>query len=564
MNKLFFLALALFFSISVFAQIDISEARGMSEGTTVTVEGIVTNGSSLGIIRYIQDETGGIPAYPGSGSAAGFPDNVTIGDHVTVTGELKYYNGLLEIDPIDSYTVNSSGNPLPDPQVVTPAEINEETEGSLVKVQGVTFADGGGVFSVGTYDFSGGGESSQIYVRSNHPLIGTPIPLATVNLTGIASEFSGQYQMLLRDGNDIEVADDFFITSPIVESDLTTGGFTISWETNNNGTSGLKYGTTPDMENEVDMGGSTTDHSVTLSGLDAAEFYYVQAFSNNGNTTIYSTEKLVSTASNSSGDILVYFNHDVDGTFSNGHHPYGTTPAELDAAIITRINQATTSIDVSVYNNNRPSLTQALIDAYNNGIQVRYVSDSETANLGLQNPTPPFQVVKGNTEGLMHNKFFVIDADDADRAWVIMGSTNMTPNNLADDFNNMVFIQDQALAKAYTVEFEEMWGSDGPSPGIFNVKFGADKSNNTPHLFNINGVMVESYFSPTDNTTVGIVNAINTSDDDLQFALLTFTNNELGNAVLTAHNDGVDVRGIFDNTSDQGTEFDYLLTNGVA
>jgi phosphatidylserine/phosphatidylglycerophosphate/cardiolipin synthase-like enzyme/DNA/RNA endonuclease YhcR with UshA esterase domain len=563
MNKLFFLAVAIFCAFSLNAQIDIADARSMTLGSTVTVQGVVTNGSSLGIIRYIQDDTGAIPAYPGTGSAANFPDNVQQGDLVTVTGTLKDYNGLLEIDPISSYEVVSNNNPLPDPQIVTPNGINEENEALLLGVNGVTFDDGGGVFSVGTYNFSAGGQSSQTYIRSNHPLIGTTIPLATVNITGLSSEFNGQYQILLRGADDIEVADDFFITTPIVESDLTTDGFTISWETNSNGTSSLKYGTTPEMENEIDLGGSTTNHTVEVSGLDPAEFYYVQASSNNGNTTINSTQKLVSTASTSSGTILVYFNHGVDGTYADGHHPYGTTPAELDAAIINRINNATTSIDVSIYNNNRPTITQALTDAHNNGIQVRYVTDNETANLGLQNPTPPFTVIKGNTEGLMHNKFFVFDADDADRAWVIMGSTNLTPNNLAEDFNNMVFIQDQAIAKAYTLEFEEMWGSNGPSPGIFNVKFGPDKTNNTPRLFNVNGVMMESYFSPTDNTTVGIANAINTADDDLQFALLTFTNNELGSAVLNAHNSDVDVRGIFDNTSDQGTEFDYLLSNGV-
>ena len=77
MNKIFlvFSCIAASF-ISLSAQIDISVARGMSEGSVVTIEGIVTNGSELGIIRYIQDETGAIPAYPGSGSIGDFPDDV--------------------------------------------------------------------------------------------------------------------------------------------------------------------------------------------------------------------------------------------------------------------------------------------------------------------------------------------------------------------------------------------------------------------------------------------------------------------------------------------------------
>ena len=92
-------------------QIDISDARGMAIGSTVTIEGIVTNGDELGIIRYIQDNTGGLPAFPGNdnpATAATFPNDVQRGDLVQVTGVLKEFNNLLEIDPIESYTVISS------------------------------------------------------------------------------------------------------------------------------------------------------------------------------------------------------------------------------------------------------------------------------------------------------------------------------------------------------------------------------------------------------------------------------------------------------------------------
>lgn len=565
MNKLLLIICCIalsFFSLN--AQIDISQARGMSEGSTVTVEGIATNGFELGIIRYLQDETGAIPAYPGTGSADNFPDNVQRGDLVQVTGELKSFNGLLEIDPITSYTVVSSGNPLPDPLVVTPDGINEANEGMLVQVNGVTFDEAGGIFSVGNFTFSGSGQSSEIYIRTNHPLIGSAIPSATVNLVGISSEFSSQYQLLPRDANDIEIADNFYFTSTPIQSDLTNQGFTVSWSTNVAGTTAIRYGTTPAMENEIDEGGSATNHSVTLTSLDPAEFYYIQATSDNGSSTINSVTKYYSTASNSTGTMQVYFTKEVDPQFSNGSTPTGITGGALETAIIERINAATTSIDVCLYNNNRSTLVQALTNAHNSGIQVRYIADDGTANLALQNPNPPFQVLYGNAgDPLMHNKFLIIDADSEDNSWVITGSTNMTTNNLADDFNNTVFVQDQALAKAYTVEFQEMWGSEGANPGVFNVKFGANKEDNTPHLFSINGVTVESFFSPSDNTTVNIVNAIETADNELEFALLTFTNNELGNAVLTAHNDGVLVRGIIDNIGDQGAEYDYLVGNGV-
>jgi len=114
------------------------------------------------------------------------------------------------------------------------------------------------------------------------------------------------------------------------------------------------------------------------------------------------------------------------------------------------------------------------------------------------------------------------------------------------------------------IEFEEMWGSMDAAPGIFSVKFGSDKVNNTPHQFLTNGITVDSYFSPSDNTTNAISQAIRSADNDVQFALLTFTNNELGSAIVDRQSAGINVRGIIDNINDQGGEFDFLSNNGVA
>ncbi len=566
MTKYIFpLFICLISSFMLNAQIDISVARGMAEGTVVTIEGIATNGDELGIIRYVQDATGGIPAYPGMGSAPNFPESVSRGDLVQITGELKSFNGLLEVDPITSYTVISSNNTLPDPLMVTPSGVSEANEGKLVRVENVTFDDGGGTFSVGNYTFTenGGGQSAEIYVRSGSPFIGMPITQAGVNITGITSEFSGTHQVLLRDENDLVIIDDFYISASPKQTGITTNSITVDWSTNDLGSSNVRYGTTIDMPNEITNSNSATDHSIEITGLDAAEFYYIQAFSDNGTTTVNSVPALFSTASNSSGTVRVYFNNDVDNTFSDGSFPTNVTGGAIETAIINRINAATTSIDCSVYNINRETIVTALANAHNNGVVVRYVTDNETNNIALGNPTPPFPVVEGNIDGLMHNKFFVIDAESQNDAWVIMGSTNMTANNIAEDYNNLVVIQDQALAKAYTLEFEEMWGSDGDEPNYFNIKFGADKTNNTPHLFSINGRMVESYFSPTDNTGLAIVNAVESADTDLQFAVLSFTYNELGAAVLSEHNSPTVVRGIMESINDQGSEFQFLQSSGV-
>jgi len=544
------------------SQIDISEARSTALGTSVTVEGVVTNGSELGIIRYVQDGTAGIAAYPGSASTVmNFPDNVKRGDLVQITGELKEFNNLLELDPITNYTIISSNNPMPDATVIAVADLNENVEGSLVKFNNITFVDGGGTFSGNTtYQFTDGSENAQIYVRNDSPLVGEDIPLAPVNLTGIASQFFDNYQVLARDINDIEIAATFFLTTAPVVSDITTSGFTLNWNTNVMGNSNVNYGVTTALGTEVNETALTTSHSVTLTGLNPATIYNVQVYSDNGGDVATSNTIVVSTASNSSGEMRIYFNAPVDASFSTGVAPIAETPAAMEAAIIDLIDNAQSTIDFAAYNINRVSIVEALTDAHNRGVRVRYVRDDQTANLALQNPLPPFTIIIGNIGSpLMHNKFIVVDADSQDESWIVTGSTNFTDQNIATDYNNTIFIQDQSLARSYEREMNEMWGSDTGTPDFLNLTFGEDKTDNTPHTFMVNGVMIESYFSPSDNTTAAIKAALESAETDLQFILLSFTRNDLGDAVKT----GISVRGMINNTGDQGTEFAYLQDNGV-
>ncbi|MDX2431320.1 MAG: hypothetical protein QNK35_10320, partial [Bacteroides sp.] len=41
----------------------IKSAKGKDIGSTVTISGVVINGDELGVIRYVQDPTGGIAVY---------------------------------------------------------------------------------------------------------------------------------------------------------------------------------------------------------------------------------------------------------------------------------------------------------------------------------------------------------------------------------------------------------------------------------------------------------------------------------------------------------------------
>jgi hypothetical protein len=74
---------------------------------------------------------------------------------------------------------------------------------------------------------------------------------------------------------------------------------------------------------------------------------------------------------------------------------------------------------------------------------------------------------------------------------------------------------------------------------------------------------VEVYFSPSDNTTSKIKAAIDQAESELAFGIMVFTENSLGNAIVAAHENGVETQGIIDYVEYTGSEYQYLKDQGV-
>ncbi len=185
----------------------IAEARVLAPGTVVTLSGIVLNGPELGnSIRYFDDGTAGIAAYSSTISA------IQRGDSVTITGTLKMYNQLLELDPVTSFTIHSSNHTVPSPILISPSQIGETYEGRLIKIEDAVFANAGSSFGGNTnYNFTANGENGVIRVVNGNPLVGTLIPSNPVNLVTVVSQYSTSsptsgYQLLPRDLADITSA----------------------------------------------------------------------------------------------------------------------------------------------------------------------------------------------------------------------------------------------------------------------------------------------------------------------------------------------------------------------
>ena len=575
----FFLAFSV---LSAKAQQNIAEAREKGAGQSVAVSGIVTNGSELGNIRYIQDNTAGIAAY---GSEV---ESIQRGDSVTISGELSSYNNLLEIQPVNSVTIHSSGNSLPEPEEITIDEIGESYEGQLVRINNVRIVNPTGTFQSQTnYVFTSGTKQAEMRVSSS-TLENKPMPAGSFHLVGICSQFSYNpgdvttgYQILPRDEEDIILTGAVKIESPLSVSGITKTSVILSWETDKQGQSGVRFGWSiqPENLNSIVTGtsqgqGNGFVNEATISGLEPASIIYAQGFTAIGADTSFTSVKAFATGSNSSGDIKIYFNTGVDHSVSTGQYAEVLEDA-IDDTLIAYINRAEESIDMCIYNINNyeiSNITGALNNAHNRGVAVRTLTCGTTAHYGLDNngddiPGFPVLIAPGDygRNGIMHNKFLIFDAQsrDASKPLVWTGSTNFTKGQINTDANNVVIIQDQSLAAAYLVEFEEMWGASGTQPDESNAKFGEEKLNNTPHNFVIGGKEVECYFSPSDGTNQQIINALETAGHRIDIATMLMTRSDIADAIAGLKQSGVAVNIITDDESSNSSTVNSILSGAL-
>ena len=554
---LFQLCLFSTFVVPAFGQQDIEDVRKLNPGTDVSISGIVTNGPEMGIIRYVQDHTGGIAVYSTKMS------DTQRGDSVSIHGTLKDYYTLLEIDPVESLSIHSQDRALPDPVLLTPSQFDENHEGMLVRVDGVEFFSSG-QFQRTSYTFSAGSESGQIYISDyDSPLIGTQIPEGRISLLGLLGAYQGTYQILPRDADDLISSSSIQMTGTPVPSELSTSGFRVEWTTDVPGSSEASYGFTPELERGVlQSSGSTTTHSIEVNGLSPSQLVYLQAFSVREADTAKAAMQVYISRSESAGEIRAFFNRSVDPSVSLGLMEAEYLKDGIDNQLITYIEQAEESIDMAIYNINNAGIsdiTRALNLAYARGVTVRVVHDGNTECLGLNSLNPAIGIIASPKKsypdyGIMHNKFLIFDAHaaDADKALVWTGSTNLTEGQIYTDPNNVILVQDQSLAKAYTLEFNEMFGSEGAMPDPSRARFGPEKTDNTPHYFLIGDVAVECYFSPSDRTHQQISKAIETADHNIQVAAMLITKQDLGDALAREKNEGVEVKVLLNDYDQYG------------
>ena len=248
------------------------------------------------------------------------------------------------------------------------------------------------------------------------------------------------------------------------------------------------------------------------------------------------------------GWIEVYFS---DPAGPNARSLRGGPDADLAEAIAN----ARLSVDIAAYDLDLWSLRDALIAAQRRGVSVRMVIDSD------YHDTPEIQelveaglpLLGDRREGLMHNKFVVIDRQEV---WT--GSMNFTVNDTYRNNNNLVRVRSTQLAENYTREFEEMFVGDA---------FGPRSPADTPYqTLSVDGTLLEVYFSPEDETASRLVELIAGAQQSLYFLAFSFTADDIAEVVIARHQAGVSVQGVLDTgqaSANTGGEYENLLQAGL-
>lgn len=221
----------------------------------------------------------------------------------------------------------------------------------------------------------------------------------------------------------------------------------------------------------------------------------------------------------------------------------------IDQYVQQAIDAATTSIDVTSFDLNLPSLMNALINAQKRGVKVRVVYDSENGNNDLENEltnNKAYDAIKtlsaakipladgGRSNGLMHNKMVIIDGK-----LLFMGSWNLSYNDSYRNNNNLLRITDPKIIANYQAKFNE---------SFVKKLFGAKAEVKVPYpTMAIDGVKVENYFSPEDEVMAKLVTLVGSAKKSIHFIAFTYTHADLSSAMIARAKAGVQVAGVIEN-----------------
>lgn len=163
--------------------------------------------------KYIQDATAAILI---DDNTAVISTPMVIGDAISgLKGQTSYFNGVLQLLPLENATIASSGNVV-NPQLVTIADIVgniEMYESELVQINNATFTTADGTITFATnnnYNLNDGTDIDfrTMFAEANY--IGEIIPQGMANRVVLVAEYNGTAQVVARSLADVTLSSSSF------------------------------------------------------------------------------------------------------------------------------------------------------------------------------------------------------------------------------------------------------------------------------------------------------------------------------------------------------------------
>ena len=208
--------------------------------------------------------------------------------------------------------------------------------------------------------------------------------------------------------------------------------------------------------------------------------------------------------------------------------------------IKTLINSAKKSIDIALYEFYNEEIASLLIDSSKKGVKIRAVSDYDSEkNTGWAFLKDYINIVFGNSNGIMHNKYMIID-----KRFVLTGSLNLT-SDLGKNYNSILVIDSKDIAGVYQEDFDKMFleknfSSNKEDTGCITLDYKKNLGYNTVSAFftpykkcyeNINGSKIliddpyttvydpQDYTNPIGYKILPLIQSANKSIIILAFSL---------------------------------------------
>jgi len=157
-------------------------------------------------------------------------------------------------------------------------------------------------------------------------------------------------------------------------------------------------------------------------------------------------------------------------------------------------------------------------------------------------------VTNYGTHQLTHNKFCIID----DKI-ITTGSFNPTNRGNYYNNNNLVIIYSKYLAENYKQEFNE----------LYDKQFGEGYKVKYPEI-TYNSKKIENYFCPEDNCKNQVISELEDAKYNIYFMTFSFTDDDIGDLLIEKHNQGIEVKGIFEKfQNSKYSEYNKLKQNNL-